>query len=122
MFINLFHLYGFNECHLSGSCIHLHQNSDSIKGWHYNRKIIVLTLSILPVLGQLIGFLEIAVGVRALFSIDKIERINGASLLIRGIVTCLGLGIICLLIDLIVTLCAHIKNCCIRPLNKNGNP
>lgn len=81
--------------------------------WHYNRKsserIIVLTLAVLPFVGQFIGLLEIAVGIRALLSYHKIERMNGASLLTRGILTCLGLGIICLLIDIFITLVAYIK-------------
>lgn len=38
------------------------------------------------------------------------EKVQGASLIVRGLLTFLGLGILCLLIDIIVTVVIFIKH------------
>lgn len=114
-YLEIFHIYGFQDACLTNSCRHLHNEfSKEGKSFSYDRsnivRIIVLSLSILPVIGQIVGILSIVVGIKSVKSKNYAERVNGISLLFRGILTLLGLGIICLLIDIIITISSYLKS------------
>ena len=70
---------------------------------------LVKILSCLLILGQIIGALEIKFGCEGLKSKYYPEKIIATSLVCRGTLTFLGLGIICLLIDIIITCTIFIK-------------
>ncbi len=113
-FLEFFHLYGFQSNCLTNTCLHLHNEfSKREKSFSYDRscvsRILVLSFAIFPILGQIVGILSIIVGSKAAKSRFYAEKINGISLLIRGVLTFLGLGIVCLLIDIIITISFYLK-------------
>lgn len=108
--ITILHPYGFLNSCLTESCKQLHSK------WNYNRsycfKILLLSIAILPIFGQILGVHIIAVSIESYQeSKNFYEKLESISYLFRGVITLLGLGIICLLIDIIVSCAILIRDC-----------
>ncbi len=108
--MSLFCTYFFHDYGLTNECITKNCSIYHEKPFSRQESNLVKVLSCLPILGQIIGALEIRFGCEGLKSKCEAERICAISLTCRGILTFLGLGIICLLLDIIITCATFIKN------------
>lgn len=105
--VSFFHDYGITNTCLTKQCQDIHLADPS---FDRTRDLSLKILACLPILGQIIGVVIMAFGVLSLRSPCRQQKTIGASLFLRGLLTVLGLGILCLLLDLIVTLVTVIKN------------
>lgn len=103
--IAFFHIYGLEETCLTDSCKSFH-----FGGISRIRLKMLQILACLPICGQIIGYHMIKKGVKFFREIPYnsskkyyFHSIEYGSIIIRGILTLLGFGIICLLIDCIVS-------------------
>lgn len=114
--IIFFHHYGLtNQC-LTKTCKKFH-NEKTI-----DRKsgIFIKILSCLPVIGQIIGATILIIGIidfkdgvhnyKEKKNSTYFNKVHYASQFFRGTLTIIGLGIVCLLIDIIITTATFIKN------------
>lgn len=75
--------------------------------------------AVLPVIGQVCGIFMIAAAIRdCKASTNTFETMESRSYLLRGILTFLGLGILCLLLDLIVSFAVLIKEAVLENTNE----
>lgn len=116
VFSAILHPYGvFNEC-LTESCKPWHSK------WKYMSRSSVLLINcaaILPCVGQVVGIFMIAAAIKDYKqSTDEFEKVESASYLCRGVLTLLGLGILCFLLDIIVSCAVLIKNFIIENTNE----
>lgn len=100
-----FHIYGLEEVCLTDSCKPFH-----FCGISRTRLKLMQILACLPVLGQIIGYYMVKKGLNFFKEVLNdssqayyFHRIEYSSMIVRGVLTFLGLGIICLLIDCIVS-------------------
>lgn len=100
-----FHDFGLNcECFDEKVCNKLHNH------FFNKRKICPKLLFCLPIIGQIGGLLFLKEGCLLATSDHYHERVHGYSCIVRGLLTFLGLGIFFLLIDIIITILAFIKD------------
>lgn len=99
-----FHIYGLNDVCLTNSCKAFH-----FCGISRTRLKIFNILSCLPVFGQFFGYYMIRKGVLFFKENQKnpsisysFHKIEYSSMIVRGILSVLGLGVICLLMDIII--------------------
>lgn len=110
-FVAFFHDYGLTNVCFTNSCQKIHQFDLS---FNRRRDLIIKVLACIPVFGQIIGFLAMVFGAQLMCNPIYEQRVLAASLFLRGFLTFLGLGILCLILDIIITIATIVKNC-IKP-------
>lgn len=101
-----FHIYGLSNDCLTNGCKSFH-----FGGIYRIRLKVFNILSCLPVFGQIFGYYMVRKGVlffkENTFNSSKsfyFHKIEYSSMIVRGILSIIGLGIICLFIDIMVFL------------------
>lgn len=111
--MSTFFLGWFHSCPLYNECF----SEDCKSTKHQNIDIeeinLIKLVACIPILcGQIIGIVMFRSGLKSFQeNSNVVAKVDGIANMFRGILTFLGLGIVCLLVDLLVTLALLVKKC-----------